>query len=399
MRQGKKHRAEEIVNLVRQVEVDFANSKTLPQACKKGEIVEQTYYRDWLKVDQAQGLKEFEQENAKLKRLASELSLERAVLKCFPALHGWYAFCFIVTLICPGFATSSRAQSVQLMDAPKPSASLLATTTSVSDSSSTANLTGPSDLTFFLDVVQTSRSTPDTNHGDPHPTPSLNVPLDVNGNPIPLNRQQPQRILGFMPNFRSVSGGATPHPPGWIYNFQVATHQATDYSSFIFLGLTSVTAEGLNSHPVLGKGVDGFYAYTWRGFLDKTDGTYLSAWLLPSLLHEDTRYYALGDGHTVFRRALYVISREAVAPTYGGSQTPNIAGLGGKVLTQVISRYYYPPSAADFSVLATKFGYSVMRDVIFSSIREFYPDIAAHYIRKHREKAARLAARDAASVP
>jgi hypothetical protein len=31
-----------------------------------------------------------------------------------------------------------------------------------------------------------------------------------------------------------------------------------------------------------------------------------------------------------------------------------------------------------------------MRDVAFSSIREFYPDIAAHYIRKHREKLARL---------
>jgi hypothetical protein len=32
-----------------------------------------------------------------------------------------------------------------------------------------------------------------------------------------------------------------------------------------------------------------------------------------------------------------------------------------------------------------------MRDVIFSNIREFYPDIAAHYIHKHREKMARLA--------
>jgi hypothetical protein len=354
-----------------------------------------------LRADQAQGLKELEQENVKLKRLDSELSLEKLVLKCFPALQGWYVFRFIVTLICLAFAACSRAQSVQLMDAPKPSASFLAASTSVSDSdsSSTANLTGPSDLTFSLDVVQTSQSTLDANHGDPHPTPSPNVPLDANGNPIPLNRQQPQRILGFMPNFRSVSGGATPHPPGWIYNFQVATHQATDYSSFIFLGLTSVTAEGLNSHPVLGKGVDGFYAYTWRGFLDKTDGTYLSAWLLPSLLHEDTRYYAIGDGHTVIRRALYVISREAVTRTYGGNQTPNIAGLGGKVLTQVISRYYYPPGAADFSVLATKFGYSIMREVAFTSIREFYPDIAAHYIRKHREKAARLAARDAASAP
>lgn len=222
--------------------------------------------------------------------------------------------------------------------------------------------------------------------------------LDANGNEIPLERQQPKRILGFMPNFRSVSGGSAPPPPGWNYNFKVATRQAFDYSSFFFLGLTSLSAEGIDSHPVLGKGMHGFYSYTWRGFLDKTDGTYLSAWLMPSLLHEDTRFYALGSGHSVPVRALYVISRQAVARTYGGRQTPNIAGLGGKVLTQVISRTYYPTGATSFGVLATKFGYSAMRDIAFSAVREYYPDIAAHYIRKHRAKVARLAAEDAAGA-
>ena len=74
------------MNLLRQVEVAVANGKTMPQACKEAEIAEQTYYR-WrkeyggLKVDQARQLKELEQENAKLKRLVSELSLEKLVLK------------------------------------------------------------------------------------------------------------------------------------------------------------------------------------------------------------------------------------------------------------------------------------------------------------------------------
>jgi putative transposase len=45
MARGKKHTAEQIVNLQRQVEVGVANGKTLPQACKEVEIVEQTYYR------------------------------------------------------------------------------------------------------------------------------------------------------------------------------------------------------------------------------------------------------------------------------------------------------------------------------------------------------------------
>ncbi len=256
-----------------------------------------------------------------------------------------------------------------------------------------ADVRQPVDLSLFEGSAQDAHAAANDGSGGSQAKPKPGQPVDSNGNPIPLDRREPQRILGFMPNFRTVSGGAKPPPPGWKYNFIVATHQATDYSSFIFLGLTSLTAEGLNMHAALGKGVDGFYAYSWRGFLDKTDNTYLSAGLLPSLLHEDTRFYALGNGHGVALRVLYVISRQAVAKTYGGRQTPNAAGLGGKVLTQVVSRYYYPPSATSFDVLATKFGYSVMRDVIFSSIREFYPDLAAHFVRKHHEKEARLASR------
>ncbi len=82
----KRYKPEQIVNLLRQIEVEIANGKTTPQACKEAEITEQTYYR-WrkeyggLKLDQAKRLKELERENAKLKRLVAELSLEKQILK------------------------------------------------------------------------------------------------------------------------------------------------------------------------------------------------------------------------------------------------------------------------------------------------------------------------------
>jgi transposase-like protein len=82
----RKYKPERIVTLLRQVEVELANGKTTPQACKEAEITAQTYYR-WrkefggLKLDQAKRLKELERENAKLKRLVAELSLEKQILK------------------------------------------------------------------------------------------------------------------------------------------------------------------------------------------------------------------------------------------------------------------------------------------------------------------------------
>ncbi len=82
----KKYKPERIVTLLRQIEVEIANGKSTPQACKETQITAQTYYR-WrkefggLKLDQAKRLKEQERENAKPKRLVAELSLEKQILK------------------------------------------------------------------------------------------------------------------------------------------------------------------------------------------------------------------------------------------------------------------------------------------------------------------------------
>ncbi len=82
----KSYKPVQIVTLLRQIEVEIANGKTTPQACKAAQITIQTYCR-WrkeyggLKLDQAKRLKDLEKENAKLQRLVAELSLEKQVLK------------------------------------------------------------------------------------------------------------------------------------------------------------------------------------------------------------------------------------------------------------------------------------------------------------------------------
>jgi len=83
---NQRYKPEQIVTMLRQIEVGIANGKTTPQACKEAEITIQTFYR-WrkeyggLKMDQAKRLKELEKENGKLKRLVAELSLDKQILK------------------------------------------------------------------------------------------------------------------------------------------------------------------------------------------------------------------------------------------------------------------------------------------------------------------------------
>ena len=85
MRRGQKTSAEQVVLKLRQIEVQTAQGKSLALACKEAEISGQSYYR-WrkeyggLQVDQARKMKDLERENARLRRLVADLSLEKQVL-------------------------------------------------------------------------------------------------------------------------------------------------------------------------------------------------------------------------------------------------------------------------------------------------------------------------------
>ena len=196
-------------------------------------------------------------------------------------------------------------------------------------------------------------------------------------------RPQPKRILGLMPNYRAVSAGVRPPPPGPRQAFKIATQNSFDYSSGVFVGITSLLAEGFNDHPQLGKGVPGFWGYYWRGFIDKADGNYWVIWALPTVTHEDERYYSMGEGG-IMKRGVYAASRVLITPNYHGSNTFNASEVFGRGISQAISLTYYPSADQSLGPFMEKYGYAVGRDALTNVFREFWPDIDAHVIHRHR---------------
>jgi hypothetical protein len=198
----------------------------------------------------------------------------------------------------------------------------------------------------------------------------------------PPNQQQPKRILGVMPNFRAVSAGALPPPPTPKQAFKIATQNSFDYSSFIFVGITSALAEWTGAHPQLGEGFGGYGNYYWRGFLDKTDGNYWVIFALPTVFHQDERYYAKGKG-SIVKRGLYAGTRIFVTPDYHGHNGFNTSELLGRGIAQGISITYYPSGTHTAGALATKYGWALGRDALTNVFREFWPDIATHVLHRH----------------
>jgi len=82
----KRHSAEEIVNKLRQADVELGRGKPVAEVYRLLGVTEPTYYR-WrkeyggLKTDQAKKLKELEKENARLKRLLADAELDKAILR------------------------------------------------------------------------------------------------------------------------------------------------------------------------------------------------------------------------------------------------------------------------------------------------------------------------------
>ena len=82
----KKSKVEEIIGKLREAEVELSRGQTVVQVSKKLGITEQTYHR-WrkeyggLRIDQAKRLKTLEQENTRLRRAVSDLTLDKLILQ------------------------------------------------------------------------------------------------------------------------------------------------------------------------------------------------------------------------------------------------------------------------------------------------------------------------------
>ena len=82
----KSHSPEQVINKLREAEILLSQGATVGEASRKIGVTEQTYYR-WrkeyggMRIEQAKRLKDIEKENARLKKLVADLSLDNSILK------------------------------------------------------------------------------------------------------------------------------------------------------------------------------------------------------------------------------------------------------------------------------------------------------------------------------
>jgi hypothetical protein len=204
-----------------------------------------------------------------------------------------------------------------------------------------------------------------------------------------LKQQETQRVAGVMATFNTTRDpNALPLSSG--QKFQLFFKSAFDPWPF---GLSAVVAgigQAEDSTPEWGGGTEGYAKRFGAGYADYFLGNLFGNAILPSVLHEDPRYFQKGSGKAI-NRVLWAAASTVWCKRDNGKWGPNWSNVGGNLIGSAIGRVYYP--AADRTVSGTiSDGLTVSAEgIVGAEVIEWWPDLARHHQRKKAEKAARAA--------
>jgi len=213
-----------------------------------------------------------------------------------------------------------------------------------------------------------------------------------------LKAEEQQRIAGIVPNFMAVNNGkALPITPG--QKFQLFFKGAFDSYQFVLAGIDAGIGQAENSNRGYNQGLKGFARRYGANYGDNFDGNFWGNAVLPSLLHQDPRYFRMGHG-PILHRALYSISTTFRTRGDNGNWQPAYSNLMGNLIGAAISNVYYPnyPDNEQGLYPTLRRGLSVTyQGTIGGLLEEFYPDISDKYKRhRARKQAERSAAGNSA---
>jgi len=160
--------------------------------------------------------------------------------------------------------------------------------------------------------------------------------------PVPDLPEPPKRMFGMIPDFQNTNDVPANRDPLTIpEKYILSFHQAFDVSAHIGNAFQAGLQQATNSQPHYGEGWNAYGKRFAASEGDQISGSLLIYGVLPSLLHEDPRYFRQGRGSTL-ARVWYAVNRTFVTRRDDGSSGFNNSEIFGQLISCGISTSYYP---------------------------------------------------------
>jgi hypothetical protein len=155
-----------------------------------------------------------------------------------------------------------------------------------------------------------------------------------------MHFEENQRVLGVFPNFY-VSYVRNPAPFSAGQKFRLAIRTSVDPVSIAIPGVIAGVEQWQNGFSGYGQGAAGYAKRFGASSSDSLISTMIGGAILPSILHQDPRYFYKGTG-SIHSRALYAIAAVFICKGDNGHWQPNYSNVLGNLASASISNLYYP---------------------------------------------------------
>jgi hypothetical protein len=194
------------------------------------------------------------------------------------------------------------------------------------------------------------------------------APIDPSLPPAPLPHS---RVLFLFPGYETIQDPHIPVAPLLArQKFEMAYRKTVDPSfpveSLMFAGFDKAASYG----PDYGTGKAAFAQLIGYNAANLGTTFLFTDGLLPTLLHQDPRYFRKGEGSTL-SRMWWAIRSEAVAFDDRGREVPNYSCMIGFAMSTALSNAYYPSSGVTFSGTMERWGVKEGVSIGLNMMREF----------------------------
>jgi hypothetical protein len=246
---------------------------------------------------------------------------------------------------------------------------------------------------------------PATPAQEPPPPAATPIPEQTRQNatapcvePPPLVRWQDyegplQKTVGIFARKLERKSAHPPHyKPGAVLcslelkdKFILFVMDSIDPATFLDTGFNAGLAQAQDDDPTFGQGAAGYGKRFAASFTDQATSKFFTEFAYPAIFSEDPRYYRLGVGSGK-ARFLHAVEHIFVAHRDNGKRMFNFSEWLGTSSAVVLSNTYHPGNERGFGPAALSVTSSVLQDMGFDVLREFWPEISRKFKLPFRDQ-------------
>ncbi|MGA3027353.1 MAG: hypothetical protein ABSF98_21560 [Bryobacteraceae bacterium] len=201
------------------------------------------------------------------------------------------------------------------------------------------------------------------------------------GTPADNKDQQPdKRIFGVLPNYRTAAKTAEYAPINTHQKFMIAVKDSFDWPVYFVSGAFAALYQIENQNPSFGQGMKGYAHRYITSYGDQAIGNMMTEAIVPTLLHEDPRYFPMWGGGK-WRRIWWAGTRVMVDRSDNGGTRFNFSEWLGNGAAAAIGNVYYPQSRG-FGPTWQRTYTQVATDAFSNELKEFWPDIKRRLVKR-----------------